>query len=137
MPLLCPFSSCFSFPPIFLHGVTAGDGHIYAQCAILIHVPEYGSEERDDATSAAYDIAYDSTLPVEAYTHTRAGMTMEMEEQTARARFEEYSRKHPSAGLKKPKMPKRGRRGRGGWDDDDDEDGMYGYGMMGGMFGMW
>ena len=65
----------------------------------------------------------------EAFAHTRAGWSKEKEERTAEARYEEYTRTHKSAGLKKPKIskPKRGR-GRGGGGGIL---GMFGFGGMG------
>ena len=103
-------------------------------------MPDRDTDERIAAIDAAHAIAFSSALPVETYTHTREGMSMEMEERTAEARFKEYSRTHPSAGLKKPKLPKRGRGrgGRGYYGDDGDDDEFeeeFGFAMMRGMFG--
>jgi hypothetical protein len=94
-------------------GNEAGEGTIYAQCAVLVHMPRYDTEERNTATSLAYAAAFGTPLPTEAFVNTRAGVTVETEEQVARERYEEYSRSHPSHGLKKPKMQSKGRKHRG------------------------
>ena len=101
-------------------GNESGQGHIYAQCAILINIPETDSDERIAVTKAAYDAAFGSALFEDIFINTRAGMSAVMEEQAAENRYEQYSRKNPTHGLKKPKM-QQSRRASYDYDDDDDD----------------
>ena len=66
----------------------------------------------------------------EAFAYTRAGFSKEKEERNAEARYEEYTRTHKSAGLKKPKVTKP-KRGRGGGRFGGGIMGMFGFGGMG------
>ena len=75
-------------------GNDAWHGYIYAHCTILIHLPEYGSDEHMAATEAAFNAAYKSTLPTDAFTSTRAGMSARMEDAQARSRFDKCERNH-------------------------------------------
>jgi len=104
-------------------GNESSNGHVYAQCAVLVRIPGGGSDKHSAATSAAFGFAYDHNFPTDALTQTRAGLSLQAEQREAEARYAEYTRRNKSAGLKKPKQPKRARGGWGYGSDDDDEEG--------------
>lgn len=71
-------------------GNEAGEGCVYAQCAVILDIPAADSAARSRAASAPLP-------PPEAFAHTRAGLPADVEVKQAEQRLEAFEKKHPTA----------------------------------------